>query len=157
MIYDSLIKILTESGFYFKIHSHEPVLTMQDVEQKLPFPVDKLLKTLVFRIKNSFWVYVIVKGQDRVDYKKLATVFGVNRNMVIRPSPDEVEGELGLQIGGICPIPVGENISVVFDNNTIENTDDTVYCGIGRNDKTLEMKIQDLLTVSNASVHSVIQ
>ncbi|MBU4311461.1 MAG: YbaK/EbsC family protein [Desulfobacterales bacterium] len=150
MVYDEIMRTLRQKGVPFTIHKHEPVMTMQDVEEKLPFPKEKLLKTLVFKIRNSFWILAVVKGQDKVDYHKLASSFGVNLDALVRPSAEEMESELGFQIGGICPIPTNDSIKAVFDNDILDM--EVVYCGVGRNDRSLEIRLQDLLHISNARV-----
>lgn len=155
MVYNEIIRVLREKGVSFTVHEHGPVMTMQDVEEKLPFPKEKLLKTLVFKIRNSFWILAVIKGQDKVDYRKLASAFGVNRESLVRPSAEEVQSQLGFQIGGICPIPMNDSIKAVINNDILDM--DVVYCGIGRNDRSLEIKLQDLLYVSNARVYSIAQ
>lgn len=155
MVYEMITKILKEKGVTFTIHEHKSVMTMQDVEGKLPFPKEKLLKTLVFKIRNSFWILVVVRGRDKVNYRELARAFGVNRSALLRPSAEEIKSELSFQIGGICPIPVNDNIKVVFDDSILDM--DVVYCGVGRNDRSLEIRFQDLLQISNAQVWPVAQ
>lgn len=156
MIYDKVLIILKESGVKYKIHKHEPVYTIKDVEEKLSFPKDKLLKTLVFKIRDSFWVLAVIEGEDRVDYRKLAKVFSANRSILEMTSPDEVEMKLGFQIGGICPIPVRDDVTVVFDQKVVDRVGlDVIYCGVGRNDRSLEINFQDLLKVSNGEVSDI--
>ncbi len=150
MVYDEVIRILREKGATFRIHEHEPVITMLDVEKKLPFPRERLLKTLVFRIRNSFWILAVIKGLDKVEYRKLATAFGVDRDDLVKPSTEEMKSELGFQMGGICPIPTRDSIKAIFDENVLNM--DVVYCGVGRNDRSLEIGLQDLLRVSKAKI-----
>jgi Cys-tRNA(Pro)/Cys-tRNA(Cys) deacylase len=128
---------------------------MKDVEEKLPFPKNKLLKTLVFRIKGCFWVFAVVRGKDKVDYKKLSKALDVSRSDIVRPPAQEVETELSLEIGGICPIPINDNIKVVFDES-VKNLE-VVFCGVGRNDKSLEIAVGDLIRVSKAKIESIVQ
>jgi len=151
--YDRIIRILKENQLPFIIHKHKQVLTMQDVENNLQFSTDKLLKTLVFIIPDSFWILAVVRGQDRVDYRKLAGVFGRNRRYLKRPTAEEVEEKLGFQIGGISPIPTDSQIQVVFDKSIMDM--DIVYCGVGRNDRSLEIRLHHLLRVSHATFHSI--
>lgn len=153
--YDKIILLLNSSNALFRIHEHSPVFTMNDVEQKLPFPIEKLLKTVVFRIKGSNWLYAVVRGKDKVDYKKLSKVLGVSRSNVMRPPPEEVERELSLQIGGICPIPTEKNITVIFDESLIGLG--VVYCGVGTNNKSLEIQIDDLVRVAKGEIQSIAQ
>jgi Cys-tRNA(Pro)/Cys-tRNA(Cys) deacylase len=150
--YDTIIARLKEEGISFTIHQHAATRTVNDAEENLPFPKESFLKTVVFKLKNAGWILAALKGQDSVDYRKLATACGTKRSDIIRPSAEEVETALGYEIGGVCPIPLSNSIAVVFDSEVV--TMDTVYCGSGRNDRTLEIKLRDLLRISGEQVHS---
>jgi Cys-tRNA(Pro)/Cys-tRNA(Cys) deacylase len=148
--FDTIITRLKEENISFTIHEHEATRTVNDAEENLPFPKESLLKTVVFKLKNAGWILAALKGQDSVDYRKLATACGAKRSDLIRPPAGEVETALGYEIGGVCPIPVSTGIAVVFDSEVI--TMDTVYCGSGRNDRTLEIKLRDLLRISGGQI-----
>jgi len=128
---------------------------MSDVEQNLPFPIEKLLKTLVFRTRDSKWIYAVVKGRDKVDYKQLSSTLGISRGEISRPSSQEVESFLSLQIGGICPIPIHEDIIVIFDASLVDLG--IVYCGVGSNDRSLEIKVDDLARIARARISPIAQ
>lgn len=153
MSYEKAIRLLQEAGIKFHVHAHNPVLTIQDVEESLPFSKEKLLKTLVFRTRDGNWILVVLRGQDKLDYSKLAKALNVKRKELVMPLPEEIEVEMGYEVGGICPIPPNENSKVVFDIK-IEKMG-VVYCGIGRSDRSLEIQVQDLILISNASLHSI--
>jgi Cys-tRNA(Pro)/Cys-tRNA(Cys) deacylase len=114
------------------------------------------LKTVVFRVKGGAWGRVACRGADRVDYKKVAAACGVRREQIVRPAPEEVEAALGYEIGGICPIPPGEGVETIVDA-TAAATLGTVFCGVGRNDRTLEIGIGDLIAAAQARVVPVVQ
>jgi Cys-tRNA(Pro)/Cys-tRNA(Cys) deacylase len=151
--YDTIIGRLKKEGVSFTIHEHVAARTVSDAEESLPFPKESLLKTVVFKLKNADWILAALKGQDSVDYRKLATACSAKRSDIIRPPAEVVESSLGYEIGGVCPIPVSNSITVVFDSEVI--TMDTIYCGSGRNDRTLEIKLRDLLRISGGQVHSL--
>ena len=85
-----------------------------------------MLKTVAFQVKQAGWVLVAVGSEDRVDYRRLAAL-GVKRGQIIQPVPEVLEAELGFQVGGVCPIPPGPGVRVVFDTQILAM--DTVYCG----------------------------
>jgi Cys-tRNA(Pro)/Cys-tRNA(Cys) deacylase len=153
--YDKIIRLLNERGIHFTIHEHEAIKTVFDAEEKLPFPKERFLKTLVFKFKDSGWLLVALKGLDRIDYRKLAYALNVDRHKLIQPSPEEVEGVLGYEIGGVCPIAVRDDIQVIFDRGATSLG--TVYCGSGRNDRTLEIRLHDLLQVTQAQVFPLVR
>jgi Cys-tRNA(Pro)/Cys-tRNA(Cys) deacylase len=148
--------LLTARGVRFRVHEHPVSRTVEDAKAQLPFPLDQLLKTIAFRVKNGPWLLVACKGQDRVDYRKLADAAGVRRADIVQPAPDEVEAALGYVIGGVAPFPPNAETRTIVDAGAAA-TMGTVYCGIGRNDRTLEIAIADLIAVSGALVAPVVQ
>jgi Cys-tRNA(Pro)/Cys-tRNA(Cys) deacylase len=64
-----------------------------------------------------------------------------------------VESELGFEIGGVGPFPVRPDIRVVFDRSVGQTGN--VFCGSGRNTRTVEMDIADLIALTGGSVHSL--
>ena len=154
-VYDSIIARLRANNVSFTIHEHEVARTVLDAETKLPFPKEQFLKTVVFKIKHSSWILAAVKGQDSVDYRKLAEAFDVKRADLVRPAPEEVEAALGMQIGGVGPIALNAETRVVVDSGA--QSMDIVYCGVGRNDRTLEIRLADLIQVADARVLPIVR
>jgi Cys-tRNA(Pro)/Cys-tRNA(Cys) deacylase len=152
-LYDTIIRRLDRAGVPYTIHAHPPTSTVADAEENLPFPKEQFLKTVVFKIKPAGWVLVALKGQEQVDYRKLAAALGVKRSDLVRAGPEEVETGLGMQIGGVCPIPPDGNTHAVFDAGALALG--IVYCGLGRNDRTLEIRVRDLLAVAGGEVYPI--
>ncbi|MBZ0317849.1 MAG: YbaK/EbsC family protein [Anaerolineae bacterium] len=146
--YDENLRLLQESGVSFAIHEHEPYTNHQEMGDKLPFPIEALLKTIAFRIKDSFWILAGIRAPDRADYKKLAEVFGVKRGNIVAGSLDEILNDLGQEIGGVGPLSSRKNVKVIIDENLLNLG--TVYCGMGRRDITLEIQLNDLINITNA-------
>ena len=155
MAYEEIIKLLTRKGVEFEMHIHDPVRTIEDAEKKAPTLVRYLLKTVVFQIKSSFWILAAVPCHERIDYRKLAAALGVNRRQLRSLSPEEVEAELGFQVGGVGPIPWREDMKAVFDSSLLNSG--TVYCGSGRNTVTLKLRFEDLLSLTGGVAHPIIR
>ena len=155
MIYGKVIEMLRKSGFAHTIHEHEPVTTIFEAHQKVPHLTHNLLKTIVFRIKDADWILAAVMGDVRIHYKKLAEAMDVKRKDLRSISPDQVCSELGFELGGVGPFPVREDIRVVFDA-TLASLGN-VFCGSGRNTRTIEMKSTELIQLANGRVFSIIK
>jgi Cys-tRNA(Pro)/Cys-tRNA(Cys) deacylase len=151
-----IIALLAERGVQFRVHHHVAAPTFADIVQVLPFPQERFLKAVAFRVKSGPWILATCRGEDRVDYRKLAEAVGVKRAELVRPAPEEVEQALGYAIGGVCPIPPNGDTRTIVDAD-IAATTETVFCGIGRNERTLEIGIADLITVANALVAPIVQ
>ncbi|NEQ66981.1 MAG: YbaK/EbsC family protein [Symploca sp. SIO1B1] len=149
-MYKTVIALLTEQGVPFTIHEHEVARTVADAEARLPFPKDHFLKTVAFKFKHGGWILAAVRGQDRVDYRKLAKAFGVKRSDIVQLSPKEVTEALGVEIGSVSPIPTNDNTHVIFDSNVSSSA--TVYCGVGRPDRTLEICLANLVQVTHGRI-----
>jgi Cys-tRNA(Pro)/Cys-tRNA(Cys) deacylase len=163
-----LVARLERSGARFAIHEHAAAPTVAEAQARLPFPLDRFLKTVAFRLggrdagapgpdgtAGAGWVLVALRGVDRVDFRKLADALGVRRGDLARPSPDEIRAELGLPFGGVGPIPPIDGIRVLFDAAALDLG--TVYCGVGSDTRTLEIDVRDLVAVSGGAAASVAQ
>lgn len=148
---ERMIALLTTHGVTFRVHEHGVARTVADAVETLPFPPEQMLKTIVFRVKDGPWVLAALKGFDRVDYKKLAASLGVRRTDITRPDPMEVAATLGYAMGGVCPIPPNDATQTIVDAHAARALD-TVFCGIGRDDRTLEIGLADLIAIANARV-----
>ncbi len=142
---DSLLQLLERHSTQYTLHSHVPLLTLRDIEEHVSFPTEGMVKTMAFRVKPSTWVLVALGAYSRVDYRKLADALGVRRGTLVQASPEEVEAELGFQVGGVAPIPPREGVLAVYDAAVVGL--DVVTVGSGRNDVTLEVRMADLLRV----------
>ncbi len=146
--------LLRAAGVPFTLHEHPPLRTAQENRDHLPFPPDAMLKTVAFQIKQAGWVLVAVGGAERVDYRRLAAALGVKRGQIVQPPPEMLEGELGFQVGGVCPVPPGPGILVVLDTQALAM--DTIYCGSGRNDLTIQLTMRDLLQLVQPIIAPVV-
>lgn len=153
MVYERIIALLEQSGFDYTIHSHQPICTIQEAREKVVHLTRNLLKTVVFKIKHDHWILAAVLGSDRIDYKKLAQAFEVKRTDLRSVSPEEVRADLGFQVGGVGPFPIREDVHVVFDEHLMGL--DTVFCGMGINTRTVEMKLDHLVQVAQARIHPI--
>lgn len=145
MTHDTIQSILDAHEVQHTLHSHVPLLTLRDIEEHVTFPVEGMVKTMVFRIKPSTWVLVALGAYSRVDYRKLAEALGVKRGALAQALPEEIEAELGFQVGGVAPIPPREGVLAVYDEAVVGLG--VVTVGSGRNDVTLEVQMADLLRV----------
>lgn len=149
-VYDKVVQMLDDSGALYRLHDHMPVCTIDDAREKVPHLTRNLLKTIVFRIKSDGWVLASVDGARRIDYRKLAEALGVSRRALRSISPEEVASELGFQVGGVGPFPVRDDVSVIVDTAVTGNGG--VFCGSGRNTRTVEIDLAALITLTGARV-----
>lgn len=153
MVYKRIIKLLERSGAAFRVHAHPSVTTIEEARRKVPHLTRNLLKTVVFRVKDANWILAAVNGNDRVHYKKLADALDVKRTQLRSIAPDQVESELGFDVGGVGPFPVRKDICVVFDSSVAQLG--RVFCGSGKNTHTVEIEIADLIEIAHGRVFPI--
>ena len=153
---EQIAERLVAHGVAFIIHEHVAARTVADALERLPFSPDAYLKTVAFRLKAGGWVLAALRGADRVDYRGLAAALGVGRRDLHQMTPDEVAADLGLPLGGVGPVPTNPQTRTVFDTHAVE-TLDTVYCGAGSPDRTLEATIADLITACDGLIAPIAQ
>lgn len=149
-IYESLVKILASRAVPFTIHEHIPSYTVADAETHLLFPLERLLKTIAFKVKTQGYVLAAVRGPDRIDYRKLAAACGTKRTEVSRLTPEEVVTVFGVEVGSVSPILLQDGVQILFDTQIPVH--ETVFCGIGRPDRTLEILLMDLVQITGGQI-----
>ena len=148
--YEAIIQLLTAHGIGFTIHEHIPSYTVADAEAHLFFPLERLLKTIAFRVRSGGYILAAVRGPDRIDYRKLAAACEIKRTDVFRLTPQEVANVFDVEIGSVSPLLMQAGVRILFDTKV--PTDETVFCGIGRPDRTLEIQLADLVQITRGQI-----
>lgn len=155
MSFEKILTRLNTQEVEFTLHEHAAVTTIEDAEEKASHLVERLIKTIVFQVKDGGWVLAGVPCHARVDYRKLAAVLGINRRQLRSVAPEDVRRELGFEIGGVGPFQVQEDVRVIFDDSLQRH--EFVRCGSGKNTQTLELKFTDLVKISSGELCSIIR
>ncbi len=151
--FDTLLGAVKRSGFPFTVHEHAPTRTVEEASS-LPFDVSRLVKAIAFRTATGAVVLAAIRGSARVDYARLAALAGVSRRELSSLSPGEVKGLLGVEPGSVSPIPLRADTLVVVDEAVLSLVP-TLYCGVGRSDRTLEIAPADLVRLTGARAAAV--
>jgi Cys-tRNA(Pro)/Cys-tRNA(Cys) deacylase len=153
VVHEEILRRLERARIPFEVHAHEPVTTVDQARERVPHLLDGLIKTVVFRTAEGLWVLAAVEAGRRVHYKRLADALGRSRTELRPVSPEEVERQLGFQVGGVGPFPSGEGVRVVLDQAVTRL--ERVRCGSGRNDRTLTLRTEDLIRLTTARIHPI--
>lgn len=143
-----LTEIVELSGLPFILHEHTPTRTVEDAAQNLCFDLARIVKTVAFRSRKGELVLAALRGTRRVDYPRLAALVGVNRRDLAPLSPEEVPELLRVEPGSVSPLSLLGNGAVLIDNEVLTILP-TIYCGIGRPDRTLEVAAADLVRLTS--------
>jgi Cys-tRNA(Pro) deacylase len=125
-----------------------PMPTVTLAAQAVGVPVDRILKTLVFAADDGSFVVAIASGNDRIDRNRLAAAAGVARLRAAKP--EDVLRVTGFPAGGVAPLGLPENLTVVVDRTTA--TLDTAYGGGGHEAVLLRVRLSDVVRHNDAIV-----
>jgi len=153
---ERIVERLRARGVPFTIHEHVVSRTVADAMALLDFSPDAFLKTIAFRLKRGGWALAALRGRDRVDYRALASALGVSRRDLHAMEPAEILADLGYPVGGVGPVPPNDATRVIFDSRAVAELD-VVYCGAGREDRTLEVRLGDLIPACDGLVAPIAQ
>ena len=140
---------LRELGVAFRlIELNEKVVSVSDVAQLAAgtIRVEEICKTLLVKGKTSGNFFaLVVRGADRIDFKKVAAVLHEKAEMA---SAEEVVLETGVVPGAVCPFLLSVPLYIdekVFHLEQINTGSGDLYHGI-------EFASSALCTVMTASV-----
>ncbi|MDJ0752945.1 MAG: YbaK/EbsC family protein [Ardenticatenaceae bacterium] len=155
-MFQKLISFLDTAKVAYHIHSHEPIRTVKDAQEKWPLAVEKLIKTIAFRHRSGVLYLVAVRARSRIDYARLAGLLGHKRRDLASLAPQEVAALLGVEPGEVFPLPLFGGVSgIVFDQQVLNI--ERSFCGSGRLDKTLEIETKTLIRLADGVVGEVVK
>lgn len=149
MNHAEILTYLQQNEISYQLHQHVAVRTVRDVEVALPHLLPTMVKTIAFCLKEGGLILAVLHGRDRVDYKKLGGVLGVSRRAVRPLSADQVQQKLGVEVGGVAPLPL-DGARVFVDRNVTEMK--IMHTGSGVPTVTLEMQPREYVTKSGIAV-----
>ncbi len=150
-IFPDLLAIVEKSGIPFVIHEHQATKTVDEARQNLSFNVERIVKTVAFRTRSDKIVLAALRGTRRVDYARLAKLLSINRRDLAALSPTEVRQLLDVEPGSVSPVIQSEDIMVLVDEDVLTILP-TLYCGIGRADRTLEIEPAGLIELTGGRI-----
>jgi Cys-tRNA(Pro) deacylase len=112
---------------------------------------EQIVKTLVFASDDGSIVVAIASGNDRIDRNRLAAIAGTARLRAAKP--EDVLRATGYPAGGVAPLGLPEDVTVVVDRRTAAL--DTAFGGGGDEALLLRVRLTDVIRCNNAIVADV--
>jgi prolyl-tRNA editing enzyme YbaK/EbsC (Cys-tRNA(Pro) deacylase) len=127
-------RMMEEFGFKGEIILHkESGRTSEDAARALGVPVEKIVKSLLFRSKDGSYVGAILLGTSKADVRKLEKLSGLKKLRLARK--EEVLAFTGFKAGGVPPIAFKGKCKVfvdekVFSHDWVIGAGGTEYSGL---------------------------
>jgi Cys-tRNA(Pro)/Cys-tRNA(Cys) deacylase len=149
----NLESYLSECNVWYRFIKKTETIHTSDAAQATGIPLHKVTKNLVSISDRGEYLLLIVPGDKKVNLKNVAKIVGVEAiNLVPFEKAERVSG---YPPGGTPSIGHKTNMRTIIEKELLDY--DTVYCGGGSRDRLLELKVQDILKMSNAIVANIVQ
>jgi len=116
--------------------------------EALGVPLDVMLKSLVVRLSDSRFIFVIMPGSKDVSLKELARSTGVKEAQVA--SERDAQRLTGYLVGGISPFGARTRLPVYVDEGILDHGE--IYINGGRRGLILKLKTEDLIGTLDPTV-----
>jgi len=126
---------------YRLIKYNRQLIRSTDLEDKNVKKED-VCKTIILKTRKGDYLAVCLKGEDRIDTKKVREIIGRKVDVA---SHQSVEKSTGLKVGEICPLLVDMSIIIdkkVFKKNRLHFGSGNLYYDLIINPKDLEKVIR---------------
>lgn len=107
--------------------------------------LEQMAPTFILQSENG-WISAVISGQSRLAYKKIKKQLGLKN--VSMANPDDVEQLTGATVGTVALINSG--LLTIVDSHLL--TLETVFGGCGVPRHTLQIRVVDLVSISQAQV-----
>lgn len=148
--FENLRLLLVDNKVDFKVITHSPVFTMEDVARELSINQKTMAKTMLLIINKKELLRVVLPGMARLNVKQLSLIIAVPRTGIQFADKKTIE-QAGLTVGAIPPF--GGNFPTYIDTSLLDQ--DALYCGAGDNNKTFFIKTSDIIRISSASIANI--
>jgi Cys-tRNA(Pro) deacylase len=126
--------------------------TAQDAATALDCNVGAIVKSLLFKAKDSFTL-CLVAGDKRCSLNKLKNL--KNEQDVSMASPEEVKTHTGYTIGGVSPIGHLKDLEIIIDNS-LERFNE-LFAAAGHPNCVFKINFRDIQKITNGKVEDIIE
>lgn len=134
------------------IHLKEDTPTVPDAARVLGVEMEKILKSLVFLVKDDP-ILVIASGTARIDPRPLAAHFGIGRKWIKFASPEQALHITGYIVGSMPPFGHKATLETFIDADVTSL--ETIYAGGGDVHALMQLDVTQLLAVTGGRVLSL--
>ncbi len=137
------MELLDQKGISYHVHRHEEhQFTAEGVAQDLGVPVSQVVKAMLVRCDGSWYVLVVVPGDQRLSLEKVQASVGAGK--VNLASKREVERVTGYTVGAVSVIGLRQGGVLTFVDQGVLNLEQVIISS-GRPDAGLALSPDDMM------------
>lgn len=129
---------------------HGPVGSLQEAAAERGVPESAVIKTMVVRVSDDEYVFVLVPGDRVIDWAKLRQALKVNRLSL--PDEETALAVTGYARGTITPFGASNDLKVIADTRLVGNV---VSIGGGARGVSITMAGDDVVRLLRADISDV--
>jgi len=126
--------------------------TAQDAATALDCNVGAIVKSLLFKINDSFTL-CLVAGDKKCSLNKLKKI--KNEKDISMASPEEVKTQTGYTIGGVSPIGHLKDLEILIDNS-LERFN-KLFAAAGHPNCVFKINFRNIKKITNGKVKDIIE
>ena len=126
--------------------------TAKDAANSLKCDLGAIIKSLVFRTKNEFFI-CLVSGDKKCSLNKLKKI--LNEKDVSMANADQVKENTGFSIGGVAPTGHLNKLNIIVDKSL--SRFQYVYGAAGHPDCVFKITYPQLIKLTNGSEKEIIE
>jgi len=137
------MELLEQKGIPYEVHPHEEAqYTAEDVAADLSIPVAQVVKAMLVRCDGSWYVLVVIPGDQRLSVEKVRATVGAGKTHLA--SKQEVERITGYTVGAVSVMGFRQGGVLTFvDQRVLEL--ERVVISSGRPDAGLALSVEDMM------------
>ncbi len=116
-VFKEIITLLDSHGVDYDTVKHEKAITSMDTVQATGFDIQHGAKSILFKTRDGFKL-VIVRGDNRADFKKLRNHYGTNK--IRMATPEEVLEVMRVEVGACYPFGQIAGVDMIVDHTLAE-------------------------------------
>jgi len=147
----NLEEYLKKSGVWYRLMDKPETVHTADASRATGIELRRITKNLVCKTSDGRYALLVVPGNRRVSLQKAAQVLNARNIQLL--GFNEAETVSGYPPGGTPSLHHKTPMSVVVEKGLLNY--ETTFCGGGSRDKILELKTEDLLKLTNATVADI--
>ena len=126
--------------------------TAKDAAEYLGCEVGAIVKSLVFRVDDTFLI-CLVAGDKRCSLNKLKKI--IRKKDVCMANADEVKSNTGFSIGGVAPIAHLKKLNILIDQSL--GRFQSVFAAAGHPNSIFKIKYSQLVQMTKGEVKEIIE
>ena len=126
--------------------------TAQDAATALNCKVGAIVKSLLFKTKDSFTL-CLVAGDKRCSLNKLKKI--KNEKDVSMASPEEVKTQTGYTIGGVSPVAHLNKLEIIIDKSLDRFID--LFAAAGHPNCVFKIDFSNIKKITNGKIEDIIE